>query len=63
MDTTALIMLEETAREIDKWIVETEHGGWSTQNLDAMKQRSLKLWALIGKSGTQVWGKDKRTNW
>jgi hypothetical protein len=51
MRDPACILLEETAIELDKMVVETKRGGWSTNNVEAMEKRSVKIWAYLGKYG------------
>ena len=39
--------LEKDVRLLESWIKNTEHGGWSTQNLSSMKDRLNELKAFL----------------
>lgn len=39
--------LKKEVKLLDSWINEIEHGGWSSQNLDAMKKRRNELKAFL----------------
>lgn len=42
-------VLEEEARQLERWADETERGGWSTQHVKAMRDRAAALWAMVGR--------------
>jgi hypothetical protein len=42
--------LRETARNLERWALEAERGGWSTQHVEPMRTEARVIWALLGRS-------------
>ena len=47
MEAKLLAALRKDLSLLNQWISETENGGWSTQNLQSMKQRRDELKILL----------------
>ena len=42
-------LLRETALQLEKWADESRRGGWSTHQVEPMRQWADKIWAFLGK--------------
>ena len=47
MNTKLIAELRKDLSLLNKWIANTETGGWTTQNLNDMKKRRTELKALL----------------
>ena len=43
--------LREIALQLDIWVDETLHGGWSTHQVEPMRKKAQEIWALLGRTG------------
>ena len=47
MEAKLIAELRKDLSLLNKWISNTEHGGWSTQNLEDMKKRRDEIKAVL----------------
>lgn len=59
MENAYVAELRKTAQQLDRWILETKQGGWSTQHVEAMQKRADDIWALIGRISCGGWRADE----
>lgn len=41
--------LAETADQLEEWAFESVRGGWSTHQVDPMRQKAREIWKLLGR--------------
>jgi hypothetical protein len=42
--------LRRIARKLEQWAAESEHGGWSTHQVQPMRDEAMRIFALLGRS-------------
>lgn len=43
--------LRELAWQLERWAEESRRGGWSTHQVEPMKQKAREIWEFIGRAG------------
>lgn len=52
MESESDKLLRELAVKLERWANEARSGGWSTQNVEPMRQEAQRIWSHLGRSGT-----------
>jgi hypothetical protein len=50
MDSAEIMELRLVAMQLEKWADESVKGGWSTHQVEPMREYAKRIWVFIGKN-------------